>query len=57
MHTCRHVFIHLIRSVALLAILSATAVQAAEKRDLIIDTDPGADDVVALLLALASPKS
>ena len=56
MHTCRHVFVHLIRSVALLAILSATAVQAAEKRDLIIDTDPGADDVVALLLALASPE-
>lgn len=56
MQTCRHVFVHLIRSVALLAILSATAVQAAEKRDLIIDTDPGADDVVALLLALASPE-
>ncbi|MFJ3486190.1 nucleoside hydrolase [Pseudomonas sp. NPDC090202] len=35
---------------------SAGAVQAAEKRDLIIDTDPGADDVVALLLALASPQ-
>lgn len=26
-------------------------------RDLIIDTDPGADDVVALLLALASPEA
>jgi purine nucleosidase len=47
-------FIDLIRSVALLAIFSATAAQAAERRDLIIDTDPGADDVVALLLALAS---
>lgn len=56
MQTCRHVFVHLIRSAALLAILSVTAVQAAEKRDLIIDTDPGADDVVALLLALASPE-
>lgn len=39
-----------------MSLLSATAVQAAEKRDLIIDTDPGADDVVALLLALASPE-
>ena len=27
-----------------------------ERVDLIIDTDPGADDVVALLLALASPQ-
>jgi purine nucleosidase len=26
-----------------------------EKIDLIIDTDPGADDVIALLFALASP--
>jgi purine nucleosidase len=56
MQACRHLFSGLIRSAALLAILSATAVQAAEKRDLIIDTDPGADDVVALLLALASPQ-
>jgi len=46
----------LLRSVLLLSLLSATAVQAADKRDLIIDTDPGADDVVALLLALASPE-
>lgn len=46
----------LVRSVVLLSLLSVTAVQAAEKRDLIIDTDPGADDVVALLLALASPE-
>ncbi|WP_219061994.1 nucleoside hydrolase [Pseudomonas sp. UMAB-08] len=34
---------------------SAAVVQTVEKHDLIIDTDPGADDVVALLLALASP--
>jgi purine nucleosidase len=47
---------HVIRSVVLLSILSASAVHAAQKRDLIIDTDPGADDVVALLLALASPE-
>jgi purine nucleosidase len=37
------------------SLLSAAVVQAVEKHDLIIDTDPGADDVVALLLALASP--
>ncbi|MCL8301737.1 nucleoside hydrolase [Pseudomonas mosselii] len=35
--------------------LAAPAVMAAP-RDLIIDTDPGADDVVALLLAMASPE-
>ncbi|MDY7559893.1 nucleoside hydrolase [Pseudomonas sp. CCC3.2] len=46
----------LVRSVVLLSLLSVTAVQAAEKRNLIIDTDPGADDLVALLLALASPE-
>lgn len=46
----------LVRSLLIVSFLSATAVQAAEKRDLIIDTDPGADDVVALLLALASPE-
>jgi purine nucleosidase len=39
-----------------LSVLSVTSVQATERRDLIIDTDPGADDVVALLLALASPE-
>ncbi|SEI67621.1 purine nucleosidase [Pseudomonas sp. NFR16] len=39
-----------------MTLLSAGALHAAEKRDLIIDTDPGADDVVALLLALASPQ-
>lgn len=56
MQICRHFVVQLIRSVALLTIFSTAAVQAAEKRDLIIDTDPGADDVVALLLALASPQ-
>lgn len=56
MQICRHFVAQLIRSVALLTIFSTAAVQAAEKRDLIIDTDPGADDVVALLLALASPQ-
>ncbi|MCS3470841.1 purine nucleosidase [Pseudomonas sp. JUb42] len=40
----------------LLSILAATTVYGAQTRDLIIDTDPGADDVVALLLALASPE-
>lgn len=49
-------YLQLLRSVMLVSLLSATVVQAAEKRDLIIDTDPGADDVVALLLALASPE-
>lgn len=48
--------LQLLRRVMLVSLLSATAVQAAERRDLIIDTDPGADDVVALLLALASPE-
>jgi purine nucleosidase len=56
MQSCRQFVVQLIRSVALLAIFSATAAQAVEKRNLIIDTDPGADDVVALLLALASPE-
>ena len=51
-----HYLQQLVRSVLLLSLLSVSAVQAAEKRDLIIDTDPGADDVVALLLALASPE-
>lgn len=56
MHIFRCSVVQLIRSVALLAIFSATTVHAGEKRNLIIDTDPGADDVVALLLALASPE-
>lgn len=46
---------HLLRSLLLLSVITATGAQAAEKIDLIIDTDPGADDVVALLFALASP--
>ncbi|PSS58974.1 nucleoside hydrolase [Pseudomonas sp. BBP2017] len=37
-----------------MSLLSAGAAQAAPI-DLIIDTDPGADDVVALLLAMAAP--
>jgi purine nucleosidase len=41
--------------VVFVSLLSAAVVRAVEKHDLIIDTDPGADDVVALLLALASP--
>ncbi|NMZ39182.1 MULTISPECIES: nucleoside hydrolase [Pseudomonas] len=47
---------HLFRSVLLLSVLTAASAQAAEKIDLIIDTDPGADDVVALLFAMASPQ-
>ncbi len=46
----------LLRSFLLVSLISATSVHAAEKVDLIIDTDPGADDVVALLFALASPE-
>ena len=45
-----------LRSLLLLTLLTATGAQAAPKIDLIIDTDPGADDVVALLFALASPE-
>ena len=52
----KQIFHHLIRSVLFLSVLSISSVQAADKIDLIIDTDPGADDVVALLLALASPE-
>ncbi len=47
---------HLLRSLLLLSLITATSAQAAEKIDLIIDTDPGTDDVVALLFALASPE-
>ncbi|KAB0489755.1 nucleoside hydrolase [Pseudomonas vancouverensis] len=46
----------LLRSLLLLSLITATSAQAANKIDLIIDTDPGADDVVALLFALASPQ-
>ena len=41
----------LLQGIALMA--AATTLQAAPI-DLIIDTDPGADDVVALFLAMAS---
>lgn len=37
-----------------MSIIAAATLQAAP-RDLIIDTDPGADDLVALFLAMASP--
>ena len=47
---------NLFRSVLLLSALTAASAHAAEKIDLIIDTDPGADDVVALLFAMASPQ-
>lgn len=47
---------NLFRSVLLMSVLTATGVQAADRIDLIIDTDPGADDVVALLFAKASPE-
>ncbi|MCW8278971.1 nucleoside hydrolase [Pseudomonas sp. PCH199] len=47
---------YLLRSLLLLSVITATGAHAAEKIDLIIDTDPGADDVVALLFALASPQ-
>ncbi|HEF4758254.1 TPA: nucleoside hydrolase [Pseudomonas putida] len=36
--------------------ITATGARTAQQIDLIIDTDPGADDVVALLFALASPQ-
>ncbi|MGK4309183.1 nucleoside hydrolase [Pseudomonas mosselii] len=45
----------LLQGAVLMSALAAPAVMAAP-RDLIIDTDPGADDVVALLLAMASPE-
>ncbi|WP_263139617.1 nucleoside hydrolase [Pseudomonas sp. RIT-PI-AD] len=52
--------IHYLRTILgslLLLSLTATASWAQEgRRDLIIDTDPGADDLIALLFALASPE-
>lgn len=48
-------FNSLLKGIFLMALLSGNAATAADKIDLIIDTDPGADDVVALLLAMASP--
>ena len=55
MHRYAQKLHQLLRSLLLLSFITATGAQAAEKIDLIIDTDPGADDVVALLFALASP--
>jgi purine nucleosidase len=49
-------FLTLLRGFSLMALLTSAAATAADKVDLIIDTDPGADDFVALLLALASPE-
>lgn len=43
-----------LQGVIFMSAVIATSLQAAP-RELIIDTDPGADDVVALLLAMASP--
>jgi purine nucleosidase len=44
----------LLQGVVLMSTIAAASLQAAP-RDLIIDTDPGADDLVALFLAMASP--
>ncbi|MFK5735248.1 nucleoside hydrolase [Pseudomonas urmiensis] len=44
----------LLQGVVLMSTIAAATLQAAP-RDLIIDTDPGADDLVALFLAMASP--
>lgn len=46
---------HLLKGAVLMSVMATTTLQAAP-RDVIIDTDPGADDVVALLLAMASPE-
>ena len=56
MHRYAQQIHHVLRSLLLLSLLTATAAHAAPRIDLIIDTDPGADDVVALLFALASPE-
>lgn len=45
----------LLQGVVLMSTMAAASAFAAP-RDLIIDTDPGADDVVALFLAMASPE-
>ncbi|WP_194790424.1 nucleoside hydrolase [Pseudomonas sp. UFMG81] len=45
----------LFQGAVLMSALASTSLMAAP-RDLIIDTDPGADDVVALLLAMASKE-
>ncbi|MBA1195702.1 nucleoside hydrolase [Pseudomonas plecoglossicida] len=44
----------LLQGAALMAAVTTSALHAAP-RELIIDTDPGADDLVALFLAMASP--
>lgn len=44
----------LLQGVVLMSTIATASLQAAP-RDLIIDTDPGADDLVALFLAMASP--
>jgi purine nucleosidase len=41
---------------AILCLLAAQAMHAQEKRKVIIDTDPGTDDALAILLALNSPE-
>ncbi|MCR3819717.1 nucleoside hydrolase, partial [Pseudomonas aeruginosa] len=41
---------------ASLPLSAAETVAPPSPRTLIIDTDPGADDVIALLFAMASPK-
>jgi purine nucleosidase len=46
----------LLQGVVLMSTIAAASLQAAP-RDLIIDTDPGADDLVALFLAMASPDA
>lgn len=46
----------LLQGLTLMAAAATTTLQAAP-RELIIDTDPGADDVVALFLAMASPEA
>lgn len=52
----RHPIKQLFTGLAFSSLLLASAAQAAETRDIIIDADPGADDMVALFLALASPE-
>ena len=55
MSICRTHLSRILKGMCFLAIIGVSAAHAGEKQNLIIDTDPGADDVVALLLALASP--
>lgn len=46
----------LLQGAALMAAVTTSMLHAAP-HELIIDTDPGADDLVALFLAMASPGS